>query len=180
MRPFSGAGLRELGRLDLSGGSASEWLPPSAAPLGQLAEAQNAAPGQLREMILHHNPYAQAERTRLLGVLRALSRPAPAADTDDAAALGALRADIDEIDRGLLELLARRGEIARAISQRKARLGRAVRDAEREASAFAERRRWAEAGGLDTAFVEQIFETILHWSRSLQEHARREHGEAGT
>jgi len=171
---FLGAGLRALGPAP-----ESEWLPPSAAPLAQLVGAQTAAAGHLRDTLLHHNPYALETRSALLSALDGLSRSPAHEGDDEVAALAALRRSIDEVDLGLLDLLARRAELAQAISARKASLGRAVRDPAREATAFADRRRWAEARGLDSDFVQQIFEAILHWSRSLQERSRGEEDRGG-
>ncbi len=83
-------------------------------------------------------------------------------------ALGETRELIDEVDRELLALLARRGLLSRRAAAAKAELGMAVRDPRREAELLGARRRDAERAGLDPDAVGDIFEAILRFSRSLQ------------
>ncbi|MEO6952345.1 MAG: prephenate dehydrogenase/arogenate dehydrogenase family protein [Polyangia bacterium] len=141
--------------------------PPSALPLLQLVNAQNAVAGHLRDTVLLSNPFAADVRDRLVDAMRKIIPAAPA-DAD----LPTLRGAIDRVDHQLVALLRERADLATVISQRKAELGRPVQDPEREAAAFAERRAWAMEAGIDPDFVEAVFASVLPWSRALQERAR--------
>ena len=76
---------------------------------------------------------------------------------------------IDELDLELVSLLARRGRLARRAREAKSRIGRAVRDPEREDTLLADRRSWADEQDLDPDRVEDIFRAILEFSVALQE-----------
>jgi prephenate dehydrogenase len=144
----------------------SEWTPPSSIPLHQLSTAITAVPGHLQDTLLYDNPCAEAVRSRLVAALRAVTPSAPRAD------LEMLRAAIDGVDRTLVELLAQRADLARAVSMRKLELDRPVHDPAREAAAFVDRRQWADESGVDPDFVESFFTSVRSWSRALQEKAR--------
>lgn len=88
------------------------------------------------------------------------------------AALATLRESIDEVDRGIIDLMARRGELACSISEHKASLGRPVEDPARETKAIADRCRWAAERSVDPHFIRLFFESVLLWSRTLQTKAR--------
>lgn len=88
------------------------------------------------------------------------------------ASLSALRSQIDAVDRQLLELLAKRAELACAISAAKQILHRPVRDETREQAALLERTKWASQLGLDQRFVDELFHAIMLWSRAVQEESR--------
>jgi len=157
---FVGGALRDAGLPEVA------IAPPSSRALAELASAQNAQPGHLRDTMLFENDHAAGVRTRLLAAMHRLER-APTTN-----ALSDLRREIDRVDRALILLLLERGTIATAISQKKAELGRPVQDPAREAAAFVDRRAWARDAGVDPDFVEAIFEAVLPWSRALQERAR--------
>ena len=141
--------------------------PPSTVPLHQLATAQNATAGHLRDTLLLANPYAAEVRDRFVDALRRVVSPAL-----EGADLPMLRGALDRVDRQIVALLRERADIATIVSHHKAELGRPVQDAEREAAAFVDRRAWACDAGLDPDFVEAVFATVLPWSRALQERAR--------
>ena len=147
--------------------SSNVAAPPSTLPLQQLVNAQNAAPGHLRDVLLLSNPFAAEVRDRLVEAMRKM---VPAADAS--ADLPTLRGAIDRVDRQLIALLRERADLAAVVSQRKAELGLAVQDPEREAAAFADRRAWAVEAGIEPDFVEAVFASVLTWSRALQERAR--------
>ena len=75
---------------------------------------------------------------------------------------------IDELDRELVSLLARRATLAQRAGKAKAELGHPIVDPEREARLLAERRAWAEALHLDPESVEELFRAILLFSRRAQ------------
>jgi chorismate mutase len=83
------------------------------------------------------------------------------------------RQAIDELDRGIIDLLSSRAALSRQAAAAKAGLGHAIRDASREAAFLKERRRWADEVGLDADAVEAIFLAILRFSRSVQTRDRR-------
>ncbi|MCK6545176.1 chorismate mutase [Myxococcota bacterium] len=76
-------------------------------------------------------------------------------------ALAARRAEIDEVDRGLLELVARRRRLVAEIFDRKTELGLPLVDAEREAQLLASRRVIAEALGVAPELAEALFRLLL-------------------
>ena len=75
---------------------------------------------------------------------------------------------IDGLDQELLDLLARRMELARRAARAKADLGTPVLDPTREARMLEARRAWAQARDLDAAGVEEVFRSILRLSRRTQ------------
>jgi chorismate mutase / prephenate dehydratase len=84
--------------------------------------------------------------------------------------LGAARHEIDETDRELLRLFARRFEAVRAVAEAKAfEPGKAVLDNERERGVLAAWTRDAEALGLSAPFVQRILKEVLDHSRRIQE-----------
>ena len=78
---------------------------------------------------------------------------------------------IDEIDLELLELLARRVEVAQRAARAKAKVGQPVRDPEREAELLLERQAKAEELGLDGLSTAEVFRAILGFSRLHQDEA---------
>ncbi len=86
-----------------------------------------------------------------------------------------MRIDVDQTDRELVRLLARRRDIALAIGRMKAQRGLPVHAPGREAELLAEVRQEASIYGLDEDYVQRLFEEILEQSRLMQQ---RERGEA--
>jgi len=79
-----------------------------------------------------------------------------------------LRGEIDAVDRGLIELLARRNEISKEIGQYKREKGLSIRDRKREREMMKEKTQWARDLGVDEAFIEQLFHLIVKASREIQ------------
>jgi chorismate mutase/prephenate dehydrogenase len=97
-----------------------------------------------------------------------VSENAPERDPDPAAALRPLREQIDELDRQVLELLARRMQVVAQVAGVK-RSGRlAVRDFARERQVLDDRRARASALGLAPEPIESIYRQIMLASRDYQ------------
>lgn len=156
--------------------------PPSFQALARVVEAARADAGHLFSTLHLQNPFAAEARARLLAAMTAADRdltsamvhstppppPLPASSNLPAPSLGETRALIDDLDRELVALLARRARLSLRAAREKARLGQPVRDPVREAEMAEARRRWAEARGLEPGGVARVFEAILEWSRSIQ------------
>ncbi len=82
------------------------------------------------------------------------------------------RRELDKVDRELLELLKKRIEIVSEITNIKKNLGLPIIDEEREEEVVKSRSIWATEMGLDWRYVEDLFNTILTMSRSVQLYAR--------
>jgi len=82
------------------------------------------------------------------------------------AGLESLRAKIDECDRQIIELLARRFELVRQIGIYKANHNLPVVDEARETDLLLDRRRQSSAGR--NYSVDDIFKLILEESRQIQ------------
>ncbi|MEM0358402.1 MAG: chorismate mutase [Candidatus Hadarchaeales archaeon] len=85
-----------------------------------------------------------------------------------------LRAEIDEIDRQLVGLLARRMELAEEIARVKELEGRPLRDERREAEVIERARKMAKELRLDPEIAETVMRVII--SRSTQKQAERLRG----
>lgn len=181
------------GMLDAGIGLDVPYAPPSFQAIARTVETVRADAGHLFAAIQRQNPYAQEARRRLLDALGAVDAmlssvqvdpvgptlpPGALANEDrlqipevagtPSPALTEARQHIDELDRELVGLLARRGALARRAAAAKAELGRAVTDPGREQALLEERRRWAEGHGLDGDSMEDVFRAILRFSRRLQ------------
>jgi isochorismate pyruvate lyase len=71
-----------------------------------------------------------------------------------------IRSEIDQIDRDIVEAIARRRHYVHAIMRFK-RTETDVRAPERQAQMIASRRQWAESMDLSPDLVEQIFRTMV-------------------
>jgi chorismate mutase/prephenate dehydratase len=80
-----------------------------------------------------------------------------------------LRAQIDDIDDQLVDLLARRQQVIRRVADFKARTNAPLRDVLREARQIARLAERARAAGLDELFVVRILREILDFSVRTQE-----------
>ena len=92
--------------------------------------------------------------------------------------LTALRAQIDDLDRELVELLARRFEVTREVGRLKAQQGLPSLDEQRE---FAQRERLcvlASGSGVDPDTVLAVFDTIVARVRAEHDAIRRATGDA--
>lgn len=175
------------GFLDAGFSLESPVAPPSVRALATTIEAVRQDAAHLFLTLNRENPHAAEARRRfidaLLQVDEALNSapdeitlkampqgPLELADLGEAAAsLCDARDVIDELDEELLELLARRVEVARRAARAKASVGRPVRDPARESELLAERQARAELLGLDGLSTREVFRAILGFSRLHQE-----------
>ena len=72
-----------------------------------------------------------------------------------------LRAQLDAIDRNIIDLLARRIDVCRAVARAKEKTNARIIAPVRVHEVWNSRRRWAAAVGLDPDFCEQMFRTLL-------------------
>jgi prephenate dehydrogenase len=169
------------GLLDVGASLESEVVPPSARGLQRLISAVRVDAGHLVGILNRENPFASALRKDFLASLTALDEAldqgdvvledAPLAAPDLSArspALQQVRDHIDDLDRELVDLLARRARLARKARDAKAEMGAEVRDPLREARLREDRRRWAQEHGLDPDGIDGIFGAILRASRAVQ------------
>lgn len=170
------------GLIDAGAGREVPFAPPSFQAIARTIETVRADAGHLFAAIQAENPYAKDARQQLVEALERihgeLEAAPPRAETPPelrspeaghrSPELTETRERIDELDRELLALLERRVHLAQRAAKAKARLGYPVMDAAREAELLQARRRWAEAQGLDPAGVEEIFRTLLRFSRRAQ------------
>ena len=165
----------------------SPLAPPSVRALRATIEAVRQDAAHLFVTLNRENEFAAEARRRfldaLLAVDSALNRAPEVGEGDGvvpealelpdlgeaAGDLSEARDVIDELDEELLELLARRVEVARRAARAKASVGRPVRDPAREAELLAEREARAEELGLDGGSVAEVFRAILGFSRLHQE-----------
>ncbi len=162
------------------------FAPPSVRAIAQTVEAVRADAAHLFASLHRENPFASEARRQLLESLRAtdeaLRAPAPSDEVAHAEP-GQLHIDeaprlpdglletrdlIDELDRELLDLLARRAELSLRAGRAKAEVGREIHDPRREAMLLEERRQLAANLGLDERSIAQVFEAILRFSREHQ------------
>jgi prephenate dehydrogenase len=175
------------GLLDVGAGEGVAFTPPSFQAIARTIESVRSDAGHLFLAIQRENPYAGAARQRLIDALLnieeqlRLSKDVSPGARENAYALAipglgaaspALRETrelIDELDRELCNLLARRATLAERAAHAKVDEGLAgIRDPERERSLLAERAAWAEQRGLDSQAVRDVFEAVLRFSRSVQ------------
>ena len=86
----------------------------------------------------------------------------------DEATLQRLREEIDEQDRALLDILARRFSLVGTITRLKRAEDIPLRDLERERHILEDRIKHGESAGLDAGLVTRIFEVVLSHSAQLQ------------
>jgi len=86
--------------------------------------------------------------------------------------LEALRAQLDILDRQLLELAARRQSLSREIARVKAGSGESTRDFRRERDVLLQGRDHARELGISPDLAETLLRTLIHSSLATQEHAR--------
>ncbi|MFX0146034.1 MAG: chorismate synthase, partial [Candidatus Hodarchaeota archaeon] len=79
-----------------------------------------------------------------------------------------LRGEIDTVDKGLVDLLARRSEISKEIGQYKKEKRLRIRDQSREQEVMKQRTRWARDLRADEELIERLFHLILKASREIQ------------
>lgn len=166
------------------------FAPPSYQGIARTVEAVRADAGHLFRTISQDNPYAAGARAQLLESLTEIDRAlAPdESDTDvrvrdsrtlaipdlDARSpeLKETRSHIDAIDREIIELLARRASLAERAAAAKHSIGHGVTDTAREAEVLETRRRWAVELGLDPDSIDELFRSVLRFSRRHQRRAK--------
>lgn len=156
--------------------------PPSFQAMARTIESVRGDAGHLFAAIHSENPYATDARRRLLDALTALdasiTSAAPATRDETLAIpegpassnpeLLEARDLIDEIDRELVTMLARRAELSRRARAAKSREGKPVHDPTRESQLIAARRAWATELAIDEQSVEDVFRAVLRFSRRVQ------------
>jgi prephenate dehydrogenase len=160
--------------------------PPSFQAITRTVDVVRSDAGHLFAAIQRENPYAPAARRKFIDSLIAIdARLSEQAQGDGANAQNAVdlaitnvtatapdlretRELIDDLDRELIMLLARRMELARRARCAKARLGLGIVDSVREVELMGNRRAWAADEGLDPESVAEIFEAVLRASRRAQ------------
>lgn len=173
------------GMVDAGSGVDVPFAPASFKALSRTIETVRSDAGHLFTAIQHENPFAREARGHLLHALEAIHQELeaipPEAATPDTPSmelpaletglpeLKETRELIDQIDHELVELLARRAELARRALRAKAQAGTPVPDPAREEAVIATRRAWATELGVDPEGMEAIFRAILRFSRRAQQ-----------
>lgn len=171
------------GMTDAGTGLATPFAPASFKALARTIETVRLGE-HLFTLIQQENPFAAEARRHLLAALtdiqRELEAPPPEAGPTEASPeplpsieasvpeLREVRERLDQVDRELVDLLARRAALAQQAASLKARAGQPVPDPPHEEAMLATRRAWARALGLDAEGVEAIFRAILRFSRRSQ------------
>lgn len=88
------------------------------------------------------------------------------------AELERLRAEIDAVDRAIVDACARRVAVARRIGDLKEEAGQPVLDPSREAAVVRRAAEWARQAGLDEEAVREIFWKLVGLSRRTQRQER--------
>lgn len=170
--------------LEIGASRDSAPTPPSFAAMNTTIETVRADAGHLFFPIQSANPFAADARERLLDALLRIHRQlADARDAPQPAAAEAMRIPappatppelletrdlIDELDRELVELLARRATLSRRARHAKARYGKGVHDPTREKTLLKARQQWGRERGLGEESMADVFEAILRFSRAEQ------------
>ena len=169
--------------LDIGAGDEGPFTPPSFRAMAHTIAAVREDAAHLFRTIQVDNPFAAGERERLLqvmkrvheGLLAVRSTAGEAPRSLDVPALGDRAPDlretrelIDDLDRDLVDLLARRAQLARRAGRAKTMTGQPMRDPERERELLETRRAWAQRHGLESEGVVAVFASILDLSRSVQ------------
>ncbi len=84
--------------------------------------------------------------------------------------LDRIRCGIDAVDNGIVELLARRRELAIELAKIKKTLDLPIYDRKREQALVDRVKKWAAAHALNTEFVEVVFRLIVMNSKEVQYH----------
>ncbi|RKH57200.1 prephenate dehydrogenase/arogenate dehydrogenase family protein [Corallococcus aberystwythensis] len=161
------------GMVDSGAAAEVPFAPASFKALSRTIETVRADAGHLFNAIQQENPFATEARGRLLAALQGIHRDLDAAPTvAQARAAASLavpglepatpaprepREHIDELDRELVVLLARREELVRR--QRRARAQ--GNEPARTETLLAVRRAWARELGADAQEVEAVFRAVL-------------------
>lgn len=80
-----------------------------------------------------------------------------------------LRNEIDELDRQLVDLIAKRRQVTKKVGELKSKVGMPIYDPVREASLFAKRRDQAKEQGVNADLIEDILRRMMRDSYSSQD-----------
>jgi len=174
------------GVLDAFGSSPPpEFAPASFQGIARAIEAVRADAGHLFRTLQIDNPYAADSRRAILDALVQVDR-AIAADAKKATSaapdaslsipdlgskspeLREARALIDDVDHHIIALLGQRAELAKRAGAAKSAIGGTTYDPAREADLLKARHAWGAELGLDQAAVDDVFDAILRFSRTIQ------------
>jgi prephenate dehydrogenase len=175
------------GVLDAFGSApAPEFAPASFQGIARAIESVRADAGHLFRTLQIDNPFAADSRRAILDALLAVDRAiasdasnAHANASDDAALsipdlgskspeLREARAMIDDVDKSIIHLLAHRAELSRKAAAAKSAIGGTTYDPNREAELLKSRHAWGAELGLSPAAVDDVFDAILRFSRTIQ------------
>lgn len=87
---------------------------------------------------------------------------------NDAATLGTLREEIEQVDAALIDMIAQRMALAKAIRQVKARAGQPVLDPAREAAVVSRASARARAAGLPEDDIRALYWKLMAVARRVQ------------
>ncbi|WP_375760926.1 prephenate dehydrogenase/arogenate dehydrogenase family protein [Corallococcus exercitus] len=160
------------GMVDSGAAADVPFAPASFKALSRTIETVRADAGHLFNAIQQENPFATEARGRLLAALQGIHRDLQAAPSvEEPKASGVAvpglepavpaprepREHLDALDRELVELLARREELAR----RQRRAQASGNEPARTEALLAVRRAWARELGADAQEVEAVFRAVL-------------------
>jgi len=167
------------GLIDIRAGEDAPFVPPSFRAMSGMIDAVRSDASHLFATIQNDNPFAAESRARLLAALQAIDRdltsapedpslpaprltisPLPARDPE----AGEAGDTLDDLDRELVQLLARRQNFIRRAERSGLRGENATDGAERWPHLLEARRQWAQSDGLDPEEVAGLFERILRLS----------------
>jgi prephenate dehydrogenase len=165
------------GMIDAGTGLDVPFAPASFKALARTIEVVRSDAGHLFAAIQRENPFAPEARRQLLEALgeihEELAHLPPEAGSTEASRmaiptpeagspeLAEYKEHLDQLDRELLALLARRTQLAR-------RVARTGGEPAQENSLLDTRRAWASELGLEEDEVEVLFRTLLGFSRSSE------------
>jgi prephenate dehydrogenase len=175
--------------MDMGVPTDSDFVPPSFRSFARTVESVRSDAGHLFLSIQNLNPHSAEAREALLAGLERLheelrdvdpaklSEPiTPALRIPDLGAaapeLRETRDHIDELDREIVRVIARRAQLSLRVGQIKREHGSGVRDPGRERKLLAERRKWALEEDLDPEAVTRVFEALMALARGAQEEER--------
>ncbi len=172
--------------VDMEAGGGLPFTPPSFRAMARTVEMVRTDAAHLFLPIQRENPYAAEARQEFLDTLskvhNQLEAPEGTSEAKErsqenlgipdlgpqAPELMETRTLIDELDRDLVRLLARRSHLSKRAGSIKAIHGRSVRDPDRERSLLEDRKQWAREEDMEPDSVVDIFAAILRFSRALQ------------
>jgi prephenate dehydrogenase len=170
------------GMIDAGSGLDVPFAPASFKALARTIETVRSDAGHLFTAIQRENPFASEARSQLLGALGAiheqLERLPPEGSSPEAGRmaiptaeasspeLAEYRAHLDQLDRDLIVLLARRTHLAQRAARAEAEAGQ-ISDPAREKALLESRRVWATELGLEKE-AEVFLRTLLRLSQGSE------------